>query len=180
MLQAVTDRLEAIGPRGLWMVPVCIVLFNVWRGQPYPLAHAVNAAGVMAIVLALAAFRLAPREVITTGLVLLLGCIAATLATPTGGESNIARWFIGGLMLLAAWTAYLHASSPWDWALAIGLSSEVAAWGIGNAARGTFGPDAAVSAIGQALGPLAQPGQWALIIIAYLMAAWYNRRANTA
>jgi hypothetical protein len=171
--------LETKAPRGIIMVPVCLVLFNVWRGQPYPDAHTVNAAGIMAIILALAAFRMAPREVVSTALLCLLCAFAAVVVTDAGQQSNIARVFIGGLFLIAAWTTTEHAETAFDKALAFGLWSEVIAWALGNAARGTFGPDVAMSAIGQAYGEWAQPAQWTLILAAYL-AAWYNnRKANT-
>lgn len=177
MLRALIAKAESYVPRGLLMVPVCVVGFNVWRGQPYPLAHAVNAAGVMAIILALAAVRLASRETISTALLLLLGVIAATLATPAGEASNVARVFIGGLFLTAALSVTVRAEGWLDWALSAGLWAEVAAWALGNAARGTFGSDVAHSAIGQAFGPWAQPTQWAAIIAAYAL-AWYNHRAK--
>jgi hypothetical protein len=164
------QAIERLAPRAVWMIPICVIGFNLWRGQPYPLAHAVNAAGVMAIILALSAFRMAPREVVSTALLCLLGACVATLATASGEASNIARVFIGGLFLIAAWTASEHAETAWDKALAVGLWSEVAAWALGNASRGTFGSDVAVSAIGQAYGPLAQPAQWAVIAAAYLWA----------
>jgi hypothetical protein len=177
MLQAVIAKAESYVPRGLLMVPVCVFGFNIWRGQPYPLAHAVNAAGVMAIILALAAVRLASRETISTALLLLLGVVAVTLATPAGEASNVARVLIGGLFLTAALSVTVRAEGWFDWALAAGLWAEVAAWTLGNAARGTFGSDVAVSAIGQAYGAWAQPAQWAAIIAAYVL-AWYNLKAK--
>jgi hypothetical protein len=170
------QAIERLAPRAVWMIPICVVGFNLWRGQPYPMAHAVNAAGVMAIILALSAFRMAPREVISTALLCLLGACVATLATASGEASNVARVFIGGLFLVAAWTASEHAESAWDKALAVGLWSEVAAWALGNAQRGTFGSDVAVSAIGQAYGPLAQPAQWAVIAAAFTWAAWRRQK----
>ena len=176
-MQRLATWLERLTPyRGLLMVPVCVVLFNVWRGQPYPEAHAINAIGVMAIILALAALRLAPREAVSTGLLCLFGVLAAVLATDAGETSNVARVFIGGLFLVAAWTVTEHAENGWDWALAVGLWSEVIAWGLGNASRGTFGADVAVSAIGQAYGEWAQPAQWGVIAAAYTVAAWRWRK----
>jgi hypothetical protein len=175
MLRAAIAKAESYAPRGLLMVPICVFGFNVWRGQPYPMAHAVNAAGVMAIVLAMLAFRLASRETVSTALLLLLGVIAATLATPAGEASNVARVLIGGLFLTAALSVTVRAEAWFDWALAAGLWSEVAAWVLGNANRGTFGSDVAVSAIGQAYGPWAQPVQWLAIMVTY-GAIWYNHR----
>ena len=169
------ERLEAFAPRGLLMVPVCIVGFNIWRGQPLPFAHLVNAGGVLAIILMLAAFRMAPREVISTALLLMLGCTVAVLATPYGEPSNVARVFIGGLFLAAAWTATEHSETSWDWALSVGLWAEVVAWALGNAGRGTFGPDLATSALGQAYGPEAQAAQWSVIAAAYFW-AWHKAR----
>ena len=177
-MQRLATWLDTLVPyRGLLMVPVCVFLFNIWRGQPYPEAHAINAIGAMGIILALAALRMAPREVISTGLLCLFGVLAAVLATDAGETSNTARIFIGGLFLIAAWTVTEHAESGWDWALSAGLWSEVVAWGLGNASRGTFGADVAVSAIGQAYGAWAQPAQWLLIMVAYSV-AWYNLRRN--
>ena len=177
LMPGLATYLETKAPRGLLMIPVCVILFNVWRGQEYPLAHAVNAAGIMAIILALSAFRMAPREAISVALLCLLGVCAAVLATAHGETSNEARIFLGGLFLVAAWTATAHSETPFDWALSLGLWSEVIAWALGNASRGTFGPDVAMSAIGQAYGAWAQPTQWLAILAAYL-AAWYNHKAN--
>jgi len=172
-----TTYLETKAPRGLLMIPACVILFNVWRGQEYPFAHAVNAAGIMAIILALSAFRMAPREAISAALLCILGVCAAVLATAHGEASNVARIFLGGLFLIAAWTATAHSEHPFDWALSAGLWTEFAAWLLGNSARGTFGPDVAVSAIGQAYGAWAQPTQWGAIVALYLF-AWYNLEAN--
>ena len=165
-------RLENYAPRGLLMVLVCVVAFNLWRTQPMPFAGAINLAGGMAVILALAAFRMAPREVVS------LGCLAllAGLAAMAVGDFTVARIFLGGLFLIAAWTATAHSEHPFDWALSAGLWTEFAAWLLGNSARGTFGPDVAVSAVGQAYGAWAQPTQWLLIMAAYC-AAWYNLKA---
>lgn len=171
--------LERFAPRGLIMVLPCVVGFNIWRGQPYPEAHTVNALGVMGIILALAAFRMAPREAVSTALLCLLGVVAATLATDAGQSSNVARIFIGGLFLVAAVAAWSSRADLWDTALAIGLWSEAAAWLLGNSARGTFGADVAMSAIGQAYGAWAQPAQWGLIVAVYAY-AWYNHKATAA
>ena len=169
------DRLEQIAPRGIWMIPACLIGFNVWRGQPFPIVGVYNGAGVVAVILCLAAFRMAPREVISLALLTLLGVVVVA-----GGANDpqMTRVFLGGLFLIAAWTAAEHAESSWDKALAFGLWSEVIVWALGNASRGTFGPDVAMSAIGQAYGAWAQPAQWAAIVAAYL-AAWYNNRKAT-
>lgn len=177
MLRALIAKAESYAPRGLLMVLPVVVLMNVWRGQPYPFAHAVNAAGVMGIILLLAAVRLASRETISTALLLLLGVVAVVLATPAGEASNVARVLIGGLFLTAALSVTVRAEGWLDWALSAGLWAEVAAWALGNAARGTFGSDVAHSAIGQAFGAWAQPAQWAAIIAAYAL-AWYNHKAK--
>lgn len=177
MLRQLIAKAESYAPRGVLMAPVCLILFNIWRGQPYPFAHAVNAAGVMAIILALLAVRLATREAVSTALLLLLGVLAVTAATPYGEASNVARVLIGGLFLVAAMSAWAHRSSIFDTALALGLWAEVAAWALGNASRGTFGGDVARSAIGQAYGDWAQPAQWGLIVAMYAY-AWYNHKAK--
>lgn len=177
MFKALLAKAESYVPRGVLMVPVCVIFFNVWRGQPYPLAHAVNAAGVMAIILMLFALRLATREAVSTALLLLLGVLAAAAATPYGEASNVARVLIGGLFLVAAVAATQASEGAMDKALAIGLWTEVVAWALGNANRGTFGGDVAHSAIGQAYGEWAQPAQLAVIFAVYLI-LWYNQRAN--
>ena len=166
-------RLESYAPRGLLMAVVCVVALNLWRTQPMPFAGAINLAGAMAVILALAAFRMAPREVISIACLALLGGIAAMAV----GNFTTARIFLGGLFLIAAWTATAHSEHPFDWALSAGLWTEFIAWFLGNSARGTFGPDVAVSAIGQAYGAWAQPTQWGAIVALYLF-AWYNLEAN--
>ena len=155
------------------MVPVCLIALNFWRTQPMPFGAAVNVAGVMAIILALAAFRMAPREAVSMASLALLAGLAAVAA----GDFVTTRIFLGGLFLIAAWTATAHSEHPFDWALSAGLWAEFAAWLLGNSARGTFGPDVAVSAIGQAYGAWAQPTQWGAIVALYLF-AWYNLEAN--
>lgn len=167
-------------PRGLWMVPACVVLFNLWRGASYPDAHAWNAWGAFGVIVMLFGFRLAKQGAVSIGLLMLIGAIAATMATPDGETSNVARVFIGGLFITAAWAATEEAREPFDWALVAGLWSEAIAWALGNASRGTFGPDVALSAIGQAYGAWSQPAQWGAIAIAYMAATWYNLKANKA
>lgn len=180
-IRAITEAILAdTERRALYMVPICIVGFNAWRGQPYPDAHAWNAAGVFVIIVALALWRMASREAVSTSLLLLLGAIAATLATAPGEESNVARIFIGGLMLVAACAATDGSRNAWDWALSAGLWSEVVVWTLGNAGRGTFGPDVAVSAIGQAYGPWAHPTQLGLIAAGYVCAAFMHNRSRPA
>ena len=164
--------LEEKAPRGILMVPVCLIALNFWRTQPMPFGAAVNIAGVMAIILALAAFRMAPREVVSVACLVLLAGLAAAAA----GDFTTARIFLGGLFLIAAWTATAHSETPFDWALSLGLWTEFAAWLLGNSARGTFGPDVAVSAVGQAYGAWAQPAQWLFIATVYAVAAWRWRR----
>jgi hypothetical protein len=178
LVRWIVERLERIAPRGIWMIPICLVGFNIWRGQPFPIVGVYNGAGVVAVILCLAAFRMAPREVISLALLAFLG---AVVAAGGANDPQMTRVFLGGLFLIAAWTAAEHAETPFDKALALGLWSEFIVWALGNASRGTFGPDVALSAIGQAYGPWAQPAQWSLILAAYL-AAWYNnnRKANTA
>ena len=173
------NRLEQIAPRGVLMVVPCLIGFNLWRvtlglGMGVPFSAAINAAGVMAVILCLSALRMAPREVVSTALVVFV----ASLAAASSGDIVVFRVILGGLFLIAAWTAWEHAGAPFDKALAFGLWSEFVVWALGNANRGTFGPDVAMSAIGQAYGAWAQPAQWAAIVAAYLV-AWYNNRKAT-
>ena len=169
---AVVSSLERYAPRGVLMIPVCLLALNFWRTQPMPFGAAVNVAGVMLIILALAAVRMAPREVVSVACLALL----AGLASVAAGDFTTARVFLGGLFLVAAWTATAHSESPFDWALSAGLWTEFIAWALGNASRGTFGSDVAVSAIGQAYGAWAQPAQWLAIFIAYVAATWRWQR----
>ena len=164
--------------RALWLIVPCVIGLNLWRvtlglGMGVPFSAAINAGGAMAIILCLHAVRMAPIEVVSTAVLVFLASLAAAAV-----DDIIAfRVLLGGLFLIAAWTATAHSEHPFDWALSLGLWTEFAAWLLGNSARGTFGPDVAVSAIGQAYGAWAQPTQWGAIVALYLF-AWYNLEAN--
>jgi hypothetical protein len=161
--------------RGAWMAPIALAGYFSYRLFPMPDAAFVNIGGAMAVILALHAFRLAPLEAVGTGLLVMLAGIAAVLA----GDLQPARVMLGGLFLIATistLSAWRDSRQPLDGALALGVSSELIAWALGNASRGTFGPDVALSAVGQAYGAFAMPGQWLLIIAAYSCACYNLRR----
>lgn len=161
------DYLISLAPRGILMIPVCLVSFNLWRWLPFePVAS--YAWGCAFVALALAFFRLAPDEAVTIGMLLTLAATAAAL----GGAETTSRVFCGGILVLLALSSWDSAASPRDKALAFGIMTEFASWLLGNSARGTFGPDVAHSAIGQAYGPYAQPFQWLAIACGYAV-AWY-------
>jgi hypothetical protein len=105
--------------------------------------------------------------------VMVLVALASTAAA-AAGDPKLARLFFGlNIVGLLTVVVLLAGRDPLWWAYANAGATEFVSWLLGNASRGTFGPDVAASAIGQAYGPWAMPTQLLIIAAGYTIASRY-------
>lgn len=166
------DALEAKAPRAVWMAVPCIVGFQFWRVLPNqsPLAPPVYVAGGLLILLAMKAFRYRVPDAAFT-IVAALALLSAFCMAQ--GEPELARVMGGGMIVTLLVSAAGAIEEPMDKPLAIGQGLTLLWWFAGNCARGTFGPEVARSAAGQAYGAFAEPLLLVAIMTVYVV-SWYN------
>ena len=169
--------LESVAPRAVWMVIPCVVGLSLWRALPDGSLWAppVYAAGGLIVLLAMAAFRYRVPDAAFT---IVAGLSLLSVFCAIQGEPQLARVMGGGVLVVLVTVALVADAEPMDKALSIGQGLTLLAWFAGNVSRGTFGPDVARSALGQAYGSGAEAGLWLAILAAYL-AAWYNHKAKS-
>ena len=116
-----------------------------------------------------------PDAAISPMVLIAIAASAASLA----GDAKLSR-LIFGLNIVALLIIVWHVADDWLWLGYFGVGlTELAMFLLGNANRGTFGPDVAFSAIGQAYGPWAQPAQL-LGGVAIVVLLWYNQRGKVS
>lgn len=115
-----------------------------------------------------------PDEAVSIMILVALAASAAAAA----GDAKLARMFFGLNIVALIVVVTKVAGSDWFWWAYAGVGvTELLTWLLGNASRGTFGPDVAASAIGQAYGPWAWPVQ---LLVAASLYAFATYRATTA
>ena len=174
-LATLIERCEAIAPRAVWMAIPCVVGFQGWRLLPdqSPMAPPAYVAGGFLILLAMKAFRYRVPDAALT-LVAALAFLSAFCMAQ--GEPEMARIMGGGMLVVLIIVAAGAADEPMDPALAIGQGLTLLWWFAGNSARGTFGPEVARSAAGQAYGAYAEPLLLLAILVNFGAVTWYNNQ----
>lgn len=161
----------------IWFALGTVVLLNFYRAMPSDeLARCWYAWSFVALAIALSRVRAGiPDEAVSPMVLIAIAASAASLA----GDAHLSR-LIYGLNIVALLCIVWSVADDWLWRAYFGAGCiELVAFLLGNASRGTFGPEIATSAIGQAYGPLAQPVQLAAIVAVYAV-LWYNHSAKKA
>ena len=172
------DWLLARAPRAVWMAVPCLLGFQVlWRVAPEAWAIPTYAAAGPLILLAMAVLRYrVPDAAFTLVVALVLFSGFCVLQ----GELTLARIMCGGILVVLFLVALGAIEEQMDKALALGQGVTILMWFAGNANRGSFGPEIARSALGQAYGPWAEALGVAVILAGYAYFGYNNHKANTA
>lgn len=161
----------------IWFALGTPILLNFYMAMPSSeLARCWYAWAFVAIAIALSRVKPGiPDAAISPMVLIAIAASAASLA----GDAQLSR-LIYGLNIVALLCIVWRIADDWIW---LGYFSggvvELGMFLLGNANRGTFGPEVAYSAIGQAYGPWALPASLAVMIAVYPV-LWYNHKANEA
>lgn len=159
----------------IWFTLATPILLNFYRAMPSEeMTRVWYAWAFVALAIALSRVKPGiPDAAISPMVLIAIAASAASLA----GDAHLSR-LIYGLNIVALLVIVWHVADDWLWLGYFGVGcTELAMFLLGNANRGAFGPEIATSAIGQAYGPWALPGQ-ILGIVAIVALSWYNQRAK--
>ncbi len=158
----------------IWFALGTPIALNFYRAMPSgELARVWYVWVFVAVAILLSRIKPVPDAAISPMVLIAMAASAASL----GGDAQLSR-LIYGLNIVALLCIVWRIADDWLW---LGYFSggviELSMFLLGNANRGTFGPEVAYSAIGQAYGPWAMPASF-LAMIAVYPVLWYNQRAN--